>query len=105
MTLEEQITKTTTSDQAGHQDVRLGSLLLRDLRSLRQRISVRTINSYERGLNMEVSPWECHCTAPRWACADCGGEGIFERWLPREDLPLMCTDYVMLSTQRMKRAA
>ena len=36
---------------------------------------------------------------------DCGGEGIFERWLPREDLPLMCTDYVMLSTQRMERAA
>jgi len=49
--------------------------------------------------------WECHCTAPRWACADCGGEGIFERCLPIEDLPLMCTDYVMLSTQRMKRAA
>ena len=39
MTLEEQITKMTTSDQAGHQDVRPGSLLLRDLRNLRQRIS------------------------------------------------------------------
>ena len=39
MTLEEQIPKMTTSDQAGHQDVRPGSLLLRDLRSLRQRIS------------------------------------------------------------------
>ena len=63
-------------------------------------------DSHEGGLNMEVLiRWECHCTAPRWACADCGGEGIFERWLPIEDLPLMCTDYVMLSTQRMKRAA
>ena len=43
MTLEEQIPKMTTSDQAGHQDVHPGSLLLRDLRSLRQRISARMI--------------------------------------------------------------
>ena len=49
--------------------------------------------------------WDCHCTAPRWACPDCEGEGIFERWLPQEDLPLMRDAYAIVSTERIKRAA
>lgn len=57
-------------------------------------------------MNMEVlARWDCHCTAPRWACPDCGGEGVFERWLPREYLPLMPAAYAVLSTERMKQAA
>ena len=49
--------------------------------------------------------WDCHCIAPRWACPDCGGEGIFERWLSTEDLPVMPLAYAILSTERIKRAA
>lgn len=49
--------------------------------------------------------WDCHCMAPRWACPDCGGEGIFERWLPLGDLPLIPAGYAILFTERMKRAA
>ena len=55
---------------------------------------------------MEVlARWDCHCEAPRWACPDCGGEGIFERWLPPEDLRLMDRPYPVLSTERIKKAA
>jgi hypothetical protein len=49
--------------------------------------------------------WECHCTAPRWACSDCGGEGIIECWLSREDLVLMNRPYAILSAERIKKAA
>ena len=49
--------------------------------------------------------WECQCTAPRWACPDCGGEGIFERWVLPKDLPLMERPYAILSSERLKRAA
>ena len=49
--------------------------------------------------------WECQCTAPRWACPDCGGEGIFERWVLPKDLLLMERPYAILSSERIKRAA
>jgi hypothetical protein len=28
--------------------------------------------------------WSCDCTAPRWACINCKGKGIVERWIPAE---------------------
>lgn len=52
--------------------------------------------------------WDCSCTTPRWACPDCEGEGIIEAWLPREDVALvalMDRPYVVLSSERIKKAA
>jgi hypothetical protein len=49
--------------------------------------------------------WDCHCTAPRWACSDCGGEGILESWLPAGDLHLIRRPYVILSSEPDQRAA
>jgi hypothetical protein len=55
---------------------------------------------------MEVlAQWDCHCLAPRWACPECDGEGIFERWLPRQDLSSMRGAYTIVSTERIKKAA
>ena len=45
--------------------------------------------------------WECQCTAPRWACPDCGGEGMFERWVLPKDLLLMERPYAILSSERI----
>ena len=57
-------------------------------------------------MNMEVLVrWDCHCIAPRWSCPDCEGEGIFERWLSREDLSFLPTAHAVLSTERLKKAA
>jgi hypothetical protein len=49
--------------------------------------------------------WECQCTAPRWACPDCGGEGIFECWVQPKDLLLMERPYAILSSEGIRRAA
>ena len=49
--------------------------------------------------------WDCQCTAPRWACPECGGDGIFERWVRPKDLMLMARPYAILSSERIKRAA
>jgi hypothetical protein len=49
--------------------------------------------------------WDCSCTTPRWACPDCGGEGIVEAWLPREDVALLDRPYIVLSSERIKKAA
>ncbi len=43
--------------------------------------------------------WDCDCTAPRWSCSDCGGEGIFVDWMHVENLPLMGRPYALLSRQ------
>ena len=55
---------------------------------------------------MEVQiSWDCDCTAPRWSCPDCEGEGIFLGRLHAEDLPLMGRPYAIVSPEPIKKAA
>jgi len=59
----------------------------------------------ERSTMEVLVRWDCSCATPRWACPDCGGEGIIEAWLPREDVDLMDRPCVVLSSERIKKAA
>ena len=49
--------------------------------------------------------WDCSCTAPRWACPDCGGEGIIDAWLPREDVALLQRPCIVSTSERIEEAA
>jgi hypothetical protein len=55
-------------------------------------------------MKVQIS-WDCDCTAPRWSCSECGGEGIFAGSLHVEELPLMGRPYAILSPEPTKQAA
>jgi hypothetical protein len=49
--------------------------------------------------------WDCSCTTPRWACPECGGEGLIDAWLTPEDVAVLDKPYTVLSSERIKKAA
>jgi hypothetical protein len=65
-----------------------------------------TIPLQDEQSTMEVLVcWDCSCTAPRWACPDCDGEGIIDAWLPREDVASMQRPCIVSSSERIRKAA
>ena len=49
--------------------------------------------------------WDCSCITPRWACPECGGEGLIDAWLTLEEAALLGKPHIILSSERIKEAA
>jgi len=65
-----------------------------------------TIPVQDERSTMEVLVrWDCSCATPRWACPDCEGEGIIDAWLPHEDVALLEKSCMVLSSERIEKAA